>query len=75
MEIESRIVEALNELERWEARLERARQRRAHGDGNPDEIARTKEQIAHYRALLRDMKRQMHPSRLTQFLSRLRSRE
>lgn len=75
MEIESRIVEAINELERWEARLKRAHERRKRGDGTPDELARIKEQVAHYRALLRDMKRQMHPSRLTQLLSRSRSRE
>ena len=72
MDAEARIVAAITELERWEARREKARERRRRGEGTRDELRRIDEQIAHYRALLRDMKQDLHPGRLARTLARRR---
>ena len=55
---EARILQAVAELEKWESRRERVRQRIEKGEGDASELARIEEQVAHYEGLLADMKRE-----------------
>ena len=55
---EVRILQAVAELEKWESRRERVRQRIEEGEGDASEMERVEEQITHYERLLADMKRE-----------------
>ena len=55
---EARILQAVAELEKWESRRERVRQRIEQGEGDASEMERVEEQIIHYELLLADMKRE-----------------
>ena len=55
---EARILQAVAELEKWESRRERVRQRVEQGEGDASELERIEEQVAHYEGLLADMKRE-----------------
>ena len=55
---EARILQAVAELEKWESRRERVRQRIEQGEGDASELERIEEQVAHYERLLADMKRE-----------------
>lgn len=55
-----RILLALSELDKWKARREKAVSER--------NIKETDHQIAYYEALLRDMKRELHPQGLRALL-------
>ena len=55
---EARILQAVAELEKWESRRERVRQRIERGEGDASELERIEEQVAHYERLLADMKRE-----------------
>ena len=55
---EARILQAVEELEKWESRLERVHARAEQGEGDASELERIEEQIVHYKRLLADMKRE-----------------
>ena len=55
---EERILQAIAELEKWEARRERVSARIEQGDGDASELDRIEEQVTHYERLLADMKRE-----------------
>ena len=55
---EARILQAVAELEKWESRRERVRQRVEQGEGDASELERIEEQVTHYERLLADMKRE-----------------
>lgn len=55
---EDAILEALQELERWQARLQSLEQ----------ETHKAERQVAYYQALVRDMKRDVQPARLDDLL-------
>jgi len=69
-EVEDKILEALKELERWEARKEKVEVRLARQDADISEIERINEQITHYRNLLRDMKSKMSSTDVTRTIVR-----
>ncbi|HVL47058.1 MAG TPA: hypothetical protein VM889_00705 [Candidatus Thermoplasmatota archaeon] len=56
------ILTTMGELERW-------RKRRA---SLADELTKASRQVAYYEALVKDMKREVQPSRLADFLRKLR---
>ena len=55
---EARNLQAVAELEKWESRRERVRQRIEQGEGDASEMERVEEQITPYERLLADMKRE-----------------
>ena len=55
-DVEDKILEALRELERWEARKMKVKERLEREEADPSEIERINEQIKHYQNLLKDMK-------------------
>ena len=57
--IEEKILEALKELERWENRKIKVKERLENDDADESEIERINEQIAHYEGLLQDMKKKI----------------
>ena len=69
-EVEDKILEALKELERWEARKEKVEVRLARQDADISEIERINEQITHYRNLLRDMKSTLSSTDVTRTIVR-----
>ena len=68
--VEDKILEALKELERWEARKEKVKMRLASQDADISEIERINEQITHYRNLLRDMKSKLSSTDVTRTIVR-----
>ena len=68
--IEDKIVDALNELERWEKRKEKVQDRYKTGDADRSEIERINEQITHYKNLLSDMKKKMNTSDVSRTIAR-----
>jgi len=58
-DVEDKILEALRELERWEARKLKVKERLEREEADPSEIERINEQIKHYQNLLKDMKAKM----------------
>ena len=58
--VEDKIIEVLNELEKWESRREKVKERYDRGDADKTEIERINEQISHYKNLLSDMKKKMN---------------
>ncbi len=69
-EIEDKILEALKELERWESRKVKVKERLEKDEADVSEIERINEQINHYRNLLQDMKRKMSSTDVARTLFR-----
>ena len=68
--VEDKIVDALNELERWENRKEKVQDRYKTGNADRSEIERINEQIIHYKNLLSDMKKKMNTSDVSRTIAR-----
>ena len=68
--VEDKIVDALNELEKWENRKEKVLERYEIGDADKSEIERINEQINHYKNLLSDMKKKMNLSDVSRTIAR-----
>ena len=58
-DIEDKILEALKELQRWQNREIKVKERLERNDADISELDRIKEQITHYEGLLQDMKKKM----------------
>ena len=58
-DIEDKILVALQELERWQNRKIKVKERLERDDADISELDRIDEQIAHYEGLLQDMKKKM----------------
>ena len=57
--IEEKILEAIKELERWQNRKIKVKERLANDDADASELERINEQISHYEGLLQDMKKKI----------------
>ena len=68
--IEEKILEALKELERWENRKIKDKERLENDDADESEIERINEQIAHYEGLLQDMKKKISSTDVSRTLFR-----
>ena len=68
--VEDKIIEVLNELEKWESRREKVKERYDRGDADKTEIERIKEQISHYKNLLSDMKKKMNSTDISRTIAR-----
>jgi len=58
-DIEDRILEAIKELERWQNRKVKVKERLERDDADISELDRINEQITHYEGLLQDMKKKI----------------
>ena len=58
-DIEDKILVAIQELERWQNRKIKVKERLERDDADISELDRIDEQIAHYEVLLQDMKKKM----------------
>ena len=58
-DIEDKILEALKELERWQNRKIKVKERLEKDDADISELDRINEQITHYEGLLQDMKKKI----------------
>ena len=58
-EIEDKILEAIKELERWQNRKVKVKERLERDEADVSELERIEEQISHYEGLLHDMKKKM----------------
>jgi hypothetical protein len=58
-DIEDKILEALKELERWQNRKIKVKERLERNDADISELDQINEQIKHYEGLLQDMKKKM----------------
>tara|TARA_B100000963_G_C22182606_1_gene475201 strand:+ start:343 stop:567 length:225 start_codon:yes stop_codon:yes gene_type:complete len=68
--VEDKIIEVLNELEKWENRREKVEVRYDRGDADKTEIERINEQISHYKSLLSDMKKKMNSTDISRTIAR-----
>ena len=68
--IEKKIIEVLDELEKWENRKEKVKERYNEGNADKSEIERINEQIAHYKNLLSDMKKKMNTADISRTIAR-----
>ena len=68
--VEDKIIEVLNELEKWESRKEKVQERYSRGDADNTEIERINEQISHYKNLLSDMKKKMNATDISRTIAR-----
>jgi hypothetical protein len=68
--IEEKILEALKELERWENRKIKVKERLEKDDADISELERIDEQILHYEGLLQDMKKKMSSTDVSRTLFR-----
>ena len=68
--VEDKIIEVLNELEKWENRREKVKARYDRGDADKTEIERINEQISHYKNLLSDMKKKMNSTDISRTIAR-----
>jgi hypothetical protein len=68
--IEEKILEALKELERWENRKIKVKERLENDDADESEVERINEQIAHYEGLLQDMKKKISSTDVSRTLFR-----
>ena len=68
--VEDKIIEVLNELEKWESRRKKVRERYERGDADKTEVERIKEQISHYQNLLSDMKKKMNNTDISRTIAR-----
>ncbi len=69
-QIEDKILEALKELERWESRKLKVKERLKRDEADISELERIDEQINHYQNLLQDMKRKMSSTDVARTLFR-----
>ena len=69
-EIEDKILQALKELERWESRKVKVKERLEKDEADISELERIDEQINHYQHLLQDMKRKMSSTDVARTLFR-----
>ena len=69
-EIEDKILEALKELERWQNRKVKVKERLERDDADVSELERIEEQISHYEGLLHDMKKKMSSTDVSRTLFR-----
>ena len=58
-DIEDKILVALQELERWQNRKIKVKERLERDDADISELERINEQITHYEGLLQDMKKKI----------------
>ena len=68
--VEDKIIEVLNELEKWKSRREKVRERYERGDADKTEMERIDEQISHYKNLLSDMKKKMNSTDISRTIAR-----
>ena len=68
--VEDKIIEVLNELDKWENRREKVEERYDRGDADKTEIERINEQISHYKSLLSDMKKKMNSTDISTTIAR-----
>ena len=68
--IEEKILEALKELERWENRKIKVKERLEKDDADISELERINEQILHYEGLLKDMKKKISSTDVSRILFR-----
>ena len=68
--VEDKIIEVLNELEKWKSRREKVRERYERGDADKTEMERINEQISHYKNLLSDMKKKMNSTDISRTIAR-----
>ena len=68
--VEDKIIEVLNELEKWEKRRKKVNERYDRGDADKTEIERINEQISHYKNLLGDMKKKMNSTDISRTIAR-----
>ena len=68
--IEEKILEAVKELERWQNRKIKVKERLENDDADESEIERINEQIAHYEGLLQDMKKKISSTDVSRTLFR-----
>ena len=68
--IEEKILEALKELERWENRKIKVKERLERDDADISELERINEQILHYEGLLQDMKKKISSTDVSRTLFR-----
>ena len=68
--IEEKILEALKELERWENRKIKVKERLEKDDADISELERINEQISHYKGLLQDMKKKISSTDVSRTLFR-----
>ena len=68
--VEDKIIEVLNELEKWESRKEKVKERYDRGDADRTEIERINEHISHYKNLLSDMKKKMNSTDISRTIAR-----
>ena len=68
--IEEKILEALKELERWENRKIKVKERLERDDADVSELERINEQISHYKGLLQDMKKKISSTDVSRTLFR-----
>ena len=68
--IEKKIIEVLDELEKWESRKEKVKERYDKGDADKSELQRINEQVTHYKNLLSDMKKKMNSTDISRTIAR-----
>ena len=68
--VEHKIIEVLNELEKWESRKKKVKERYERGDADKTEIERIEEQISHYKNLLSDMKKKINSTDISRTIAR-----
>ena len=68
--VEKKIIEVLDELEKWENRKEKVKERYARGNADKSEIERINEQVSHYKNLLSDMKKKMNNTDISRTIAR-----
>ena len=69
-EIEEKVIEVLDELEKWERRKKKVEMRYNNGDADISELERIKEQINHYNNLLSDMKKKINSTDVSRIISK-----
>ncbi len=70
LEVE-KVLLAIDELRRWEARQAELAAGPRGTAASPAELARVRQQILYYGGLLRDMKTRAHPDSVPRFMGRL----
>ena len=68
--VEKKIIEVLDELDKWEKRKEKVKERYDRGDADKTELERINEQVRHYKNLLSDMKKKMNSTDISRTIAR-----
>ena len=68
--VEKKIIEVLDELDKWENRREKVKERYHRGDADKTELERINEQVKHYKNLLSDMKKKMNSTDISRTIAR-----